>query len=268
MSEEPQLRRLVAGVRDVLGDDLVGAYLHGSAVLGGLQPLSDLDVIVVVTRRPALAEKQALVDLLLSLSARAGSSGSARPIEFDLVVQAEIRPWRYPPPFDFHFSELWRERFESGELEPWPGETNRDLASVVTMALLGDAPLFGPPAAEVFDPVPRRDYVDAILRDVANADRYLDWDTRNVVLTLPRIWSAIATDEVHSKESAARWALPRLPEARRPILRRALAVYLGEEPDRWDDLRPALRAYVEHVVGEIERARRATSCRPRTTRAR
>src|SRR5207244_3325404 len=123
-------------VHGVLGASLVGAYLHGSAVLGGLQPRSDLDVIVVAARSTSAEEKRRLVELLLKLSARGGSLGPPRPIEFDLVVQSQIRPWRYPPAFDFHYSELWRARFESGALEPWSNKTNKDLASVITMARL------------------------------------------------------------------------------------------------------------------------------------
>lgn len=249
-----QTERLVDGIHDALRDNVIGVYLHGSAVLGGLQPRSDIDVIVVTTRQTSLDDKRLLVDLLLALSARGGSNG--RPIELDVVVESEIRPWRYPPPFDFHFSELWRTQFERGELEPWPGRTNRDLASAITMTLVGNTPLFGPPPGEIFDPVPRDDYVDAVLRDTKTVDEYLEWDTRNVVLTLPRIWSAIATDEVHSKDSAAAWALPRLPEEHRPVLERARTIYRGDAEDSWDELLPQVRAYADYLVARIERSSR------------
>jgi streptomycin 3"-adenylyltransferase len=254
MQESTQITTIVAGIRDVLGDDLVGAYLHGSAVLGGFRPDSDIDLLVVSKRRTTVEEKRHLVDFLQSVSgAKAASPG--RPVELDVVVESEIRPWRYPPPFDFHYSELWRERFESGDLEPWTASTNPDLASAITMALLGDEPLAGPPAAQVFDPVPRSDYVEAILRDIETVDEFLLWDTRNVVLTLPRIWSAVATDAVYSKEEAALWALLRLPAEHRLVLDLALAGYRGELDDSWDELRPQVRAYADHVVSEIERAR-------------
>lgn len=255
---EEQIERLVDGVHDVLKQDLVGAYLHGSGVLGGLRPHSDIDVIAVATRRTTPDEKRRLVDLLLAASGTDDSAGTPRPIELDVVVESAIRPWRYPPTFDFHYSELWRKEFETGNLEPWPNTTNVDLASVVTMVLVGDSVLFGPPPSEVFDPVPRRDYVDSILRDTKTVDEHLEKDTRNVVLTLPRIWSAIATDDVHSKDSAAAWALPRLPEEHRPVLERARAVYCGEvEEEPWDDALPQARAYAGYVVSEIERAARS-----------
>lgn len=246
---------LVEGVRDVFGLNLVGAYLHGSAVLGGFRPDSDIDVIVVATRKTTVDEKRRLIELLLSISGRRASPRSGRPIELDIVVESEIRPWRYPPPFDFHYSELRRDRFEAEELEPWTSGTNPDLASTVTVVLLGGEPLAGPPPEQVFDPVPRSHYLGAILRDVETVDEFLPWDTRNVVLTLPRIWSALATGAVYSKEEAADWALPRLPEEHRSVLELARAAYRGEVEDSWDDLRPQVRAYADHVVAEIERAR-------------
>jgi streptomycin 3"-adenylyltransferase len=253
-----QIELLVDGVRDVLRDDLVGAYLHGSAVLGGFRPDSDIDVLVVAARRTTADEKRRLIDLLLSISGRRASLRPGRPIELDIIVESEIRPWRYPPTFDLHYSELWRERFESGELEPWTSTTNRDLASALTMVLLGDEPLAGPHPAQVFDPVPRSDYIDAILRDIGTVDEFLPWDTRNVVLTLPRIWSAVATEAVYSKEDAADWALPRLPDEHRAVLERARAAYRGEVEDSWDDLGSEVRAFADHVVSEIERARLET----------
>lgn len=256
MATEAQIALLVEGVRDVLRGDLVGAYLHGSAVLGGFRPDSDIDVLVVSTRRTTAEEKRRLIDLLLSISGTRASLRPGRPIELDIVVESEIRPWRYPPAFDFHFSELWRERFEDGALEPWTNTTNRDLASAVTMALLGDEPLAGPHPSQVFDPVPRADYVDAILRDIRMVDEFLPWDTRNVVLTLPRIWCAVATEVVCSKDDAAGWALPRLPEEHRAVLERARAAYRGDAEDSWDDIRPQVRAYADRVVSEIERAHR------------
>ncbi|HDK44919.1 MAG TPA: nucleotidyltransferase domain-containing protein, partial [Actinobacteria bacterium] len=39
---------LVAGIADVLGDELVGVYLHGSLAMGGYyRPKSDLDLLIV-----------------------------------------------------------------------------------------------------------------------------------------------------------------------------------------------------------------------------
>ena len=50
-AERRQLGRVVDLLREVLGPDVVGAYLFGSAVIGGLQRESDLDVLAVSARR-------------------------------------------------------------------------------------------------------------------------------------------------------------------------------------------------------------------------
>ena len=121
------------------------------------------------------------------------------------------------------------------------------------MVLLADRPLFGPPPAEVFDAVPRDDYVRAMMSAVDDVLRGLDDDTRNMILTLARIWSSLATGDIRAKDDAAAWALERLPEEHRAVLARARTVYLGEEEERWDDLAPRLRPHADYVVAEIER---------------
>jgi len=250
---ERQLAQIVRLVRDVLGQDAIGAYPHGSTATGRLQPHSDVDVLVVSSRATTADEKRALIDQLLRVSGRGDPSGQARSIELTIVVESEIRPWRYPPRFDFQYGDWLRAEFERGELTPWEAP-NPDLAPLITMARQGSRSLFGPPPTDLFDPVPRHDLDAAIVEGIPGLLSDLDDDTTNVVLTFARISTTLATGAIRSKDGAADWALARLPEEHRPVLARARAVYLGDESDHWDDLRPAVRPHVEHVIREIERA--------------
>lgn len=251
--DEQQLDRLRSLVRDVLGTNLVGAYLFGSAILGGLQAQSDLDVLAVTTRPTKRAEKEHIVERLLAISGRHTPEGRWRRVELTIVVQSELRPWHYPPRFDFQYGDWLRAEFESGNVEPWPTTTNPDLAALLTMVLLADTPVLGPPPREVFDPVPPEDLVRAVVGDIDQLVGDLEDDTRNVILTLARIWSTVATGEIRSKDAAADWAMARLPDEQRPVLARARAIYLGAEEERWDDLRPQLRPHADHVIAEIQR---------------
>jgi predicted nucleotidyltransferase len=251
--DRQQLDRVVALVRDVLGPELVGAYLFGSAVLGGLRPESDLDVLVVSARRTTREQKRRLVERLLAISGRVTRWGRWRRVELTIVVESELRPWRFPPSFDFQYGDWLRGEFERGNLEPWPSRTNPDLASLITMVLLANAPVLGPPPAEVLEPVPHDDLVRAIVGDVDSLLDDLATDTRNVILTLARIWSTVATGAVRSKDGAADWALARLAEEHRAVLARARAIYIGDADERWGDLRPRLQSYADHVVAEIHR---------------
>jgi streptomycin 3"-adenylyltransferase len=251
-AQRRQVEHVLAALRDVLDADLVGAYLHGSAALGGLRPHSDVDVFAVSRRPTTHAEKQRLVDKLLAFSGRRAPT-PARPVELTIVVAAEIRPWHPPAHFDFQYGEWLRDAFESGNVEPWPTTTSADLAVLIAMVLLGDRPLLGPPPARLLDPVPPSDLVDAMVGSLDGLLQDLEGDTRNVVLTLARIWCTVATGAIRSKDGAATWALARLPDEHRQVLVRARSIYLGEQDDRWDDVAASLRPHVDRVVGEIRR---------------
>jgi len=248
--DRQQLERVVALVREVLGPEVVGAYLFGSAVLGGLRSASDLDVLVVLRRRTTRDEKQRLVERLLEISGRPMDGGRWRRVELTIVVESEIKPWRFPPRLDFEYGDGLRGEFEQGNLEP--SERGPDLAILITMVLLAGTPLIGPPPAEVFDPPPE-DLARAMVEEIPALLDDLEWDTGNVILTLARIWCTLATGAIRPKDAAADWVLSRLPEEHRPVLERARAVYLGEEPEQWDDLRPGVRPCVDYLAVEIGR---------------
>jgi streptomycin 3"-adenylyltransferase len=237
-----QLDLVVALVREVLGAELAGAYLFGSAVLGGLRPESDLDVLAVSRRPTTRQEKRLLAHGLLDLTKR------PRHVEVTVVVRAEA-----PARIDFQYGDWLRPEFERGNLEPWEPRADRDLPTLLAMTLAAGVALAGPPPAEVLDPVPHDELVRAMAGDVGSLLDDLDSDTRNVVLTLARIWSSLATGELRSKDAAADWALERLPEQHRAVLARARAIYLGDEHERWDDLRPQLRPHAGAVAAEIAR---------------
>lgn len=245
-----QVEEVLRLVREVLGAGVIGAYLHGSAVLGGLKPHSDLDVFVVSQRHTTAHERRALADGLLELSGASLRGSSVRPVELTIVSQPEVRPWRYPPCSEFQYGEWLRDEFERGSI-PSPGP-DPDLASLITIVLAGNAPLYGPSPDEVLDPVPHEDVIRAMTATVPEQLAGLEEDTTNAVLTLARIWTTLATGEIRSKDGAADWALDHLPVEHRPPLAHARAIYLGEEEDRWEDLLSDLRPYADYVVGAIE----------------
>jgi streptomycin 3"-adenylyltransferase len=113
--------------------------------------------------------------------------------------------------------------------------------------------LLGPPARDVLEPIPRDHLVRAIVDELPSLLGDLEGDERNVILTLARMWLTLATGEIRSKDAAADWALERLAMEHRPVLARARAIYLGEESERWDDLRAGIDPHVTHVVAQIRR---------------
>lgn len=234
---------------------MVGAYLHGSAVLGGLRADSDLDMLAVSRRETTRAEKQEIASGLLAVSAHRSGDDALRPIELTIVTTSEVRPWRYPPRRDFQYGEWLRERFERGDPDLFRPTIDPDVAILVTMARLADVTLTGSAAGTTFDEVPRRDLVEALVAGIPGLIDDIDWDTRNVVLTLTRVWNTVVTGEIRPKDAAAEWALDRLSPEHRPVLVRAREGYLrGNES--WEDLRAQVLPFARAVVAEIEAGRR------------
>jgi predicted nucleotidyltransferase len=241
-----QTSEVVDLVRGVLGDDVVGVYLYGSAVMGGLRWSSDIDVFVVSRRPTTLAERRALGQRLLWMSGKQAAGGPARSIELTVVVQSEVRPWRYPPRLDFQYGDWLRAEFEEGT--PPSPRPSPDLAVVITMLLAAGRPLFGPSADEVLDPVPTGDLHRALIDVIPGLLDDLETDTANVTLTLARIWTTLATGDIRTKDAASDWAMERVPEDLRKVLAHARATYLGDEPERWDDLQPLIPMLAEFIV--------------------
>ena len=111
-----QLNECLAVLTKILGADLLGVYLYGSFVVGGLQKYSDIDLFVVINRATTSEEKIKLVTHLLQISGIYMKSIKP-PIEMTLVEKTAINPWRYPPLFDFQYGEWLRQSFEMGNVE-------------------------------------------------------------------------------------------------------------------------------------------------------
>ncbi|GAA3142974.1 hypothetical protein GCM10010466_37440 [Planomonospora alba] len=130
-----------------------------------------------------------------------------------------------------------------------------DLALLITTVLTGGRALTGPPPAQVLDPVPHADPVRAGVAGVPGLLDDLEDDTRNVVLTLARVWTTLATGEIRPKD-AADWALTRLPPEHRPVLEHARELYLTRRyaEGGWsDELRARVRPHADAVLAEIDR---------------
>jgi streptomycin 3"-adenylyltransferase len=239
-AEPEQISAIVAGLKRALGDRLVGVYLHGSLVLGCFNPQrSDVDVLVITTRRLEAAERDAVVMLVRRETGSWQRAGWPRPVELTSLALGDLRPWRYPTPYDVHVSS-------SSPDGAGPGE-DHDLAAHIWILRRHGRALVGAPVGELFPEVPDQDYLDSIGRDFDSCrDEGYEWP-RYAILSMARVWAARTTGEVHSKETAAEWALPRLPEDVRPLLARALESYRGDGADF-----PVDRAEFDRLAGFVD----------------
>ncbi|MCL7715797.1 aminoglycoside adenylyltransferase family protein [Stenotrophomonas mori] len=243
-----QVARAQAVIERHLGSALQGLYLYGSALEGGLKPLSDIDLLTVVDTPPDAATRQALMRALLTVSAPPGKDPRQRALELTVVARDAVVPWRHPARRELQFGEWLRADILAGVFEP--AMVDPDLAILLTQVHRHSVALHGPAAARVLAAVPAADVRAALAQLVRLWAGPADWvgDERNVVLALCRIWYTAATGEIVPKDAAALWALDRLPAHHRPVARAARQAYLGQGPD----LLAAQAAQVEGFVHALK----------------
>lgn len=247
-----QIDKCVELLKHIFGNNLLGVYLYGSIINGGLQKFSDIDIFVI-TNKPTINEERAeLVNALLKISGIYAVSKDQKPIELTIVVKSDINPWGYPPKFDFMYGDWMRKDFENGNFEPWKTNINPTLAIVITQLLLSNKTLFGKIPSQLLNPVPYKDFIKALTAEIDSLMNNIDWDTRNVLLTLTRIWCTLETDSIRSKTNAVSWSIEKLPNEIKPPLERAKTILLGERDDEWNDIKDEIKPCANYIIDQIK----------------
>ncbi len=214
MDPSAYLQALTSATADVLGDDLVGVYPHGSLILGGWRPeRSDIDVLVVVERSLTSAEQSTLA---------AAWQPEARPcpavgLELSVVLRSVAAHPNARPAFELHVTTA-PEDAKVVDGHGHPGDLDLVLHFAICHAL----------GYEVFAEVPR----PLVLAQVADE---LTWAVEHAapaeyaVLNACRAWRYAVDGTLVSKIDGGHWAEERLDESERTLVRNAIALQSGEE---------------------------------------
>lgn len=206
---------LVDGVTELLGDELVGVYLHGSLALGGFDPRrSDVDFLAVTERELRVEDVERLDVLHRDLGDLL--DGSYLPRE----VFRRFDPARVMHP---HIESRGGRLF----VDHHGGET------VIYRYVLRKCGvvLFGPPTPELIDPVDGEDLRWGVCDILTNwwapmlarpPERLLKAPYRAyAVVTMCRMRFTLECGDVVSKPEAAQWALTQVAGEWRDLIRRA-----------------------------------------------
>ena len=105
---------------------------------------------------------------------------------------------------------------------------------------------------ETLEPIPWIDIQRAMRDSLPGLIASVQGDERNVILTLARMWYTASTSEFSSKDGAADWAIPQLPEEHGALLDQARKAYLGESVDCWEGKQKELASLVDHLKRSTE----------------
>jgi predicted nucleotidyltransferase/ferredoxin len=144
---------------DILQENLVGIYLHGSAAMGCFNPRSsDIDLIIVVREEIPNNTKRCYMDMVVEINKLAPVKG----IELSVVKEDVCNPFVYPTPYELHFSVAhldWYKRNPQEYIEKMKGR-DKDLAAHFTIIIHRGKTLYGRDIKDVFGEV-SKDIIDS-----------------------------------------------------------------------------------------------------------
>jgi len=234
--------------KDILKENLVGIYLHGSSVMGCFNPeKSDIDLIIVVDDKMSDATKKAYMDMVVKLNSYAPAKG----IEMSIVRKEVCDPFVYPTLFELHFSAMhlkWYEDNPEDYILKMNG-TDKDLAAHFTIIRKRGKCLLGLPIEDVFAVVPKADYMDSIWNDIVEAPEEITENTMYLTLNLARVLAFAKDGLVLSKKEGGEWGLKNIPEEYHRLIEDALSEYGSSVVSQYD--KELSVKYAEYMLKSI-----------------
>jgi hypothetical protein len=248
------LELFLAGLRDVLDENLLGVYFRGSLAIGGFDPeTSDVDVLVVSHERVSETEFEALREMHDRLRALPNRFAEGLEVAYiDAAAARQFKTGQEQPNITSHDPFRW-ERFESNwVLDLW-------------MAREHSPALYGAEAGEVFGTISPEELRRAAswrlrewagwIRAVPEKDR--EWLNERchqayVVETICRGLLTVDSGSVPTKRQAVEWALATVPEQWHAVIEWSQQHRSDEALD--DAMVPMLRDYINWAAGEARGA--------------
>lgn len=247
---QEQINTFIDMVKGQLNNNLIGIYLHGSLSMNCFNPeRSDIDLIVVIANQIEISKKKKIIEELIL------QSNNPHPIEVSFIVQEDLKEWKYPTPYDLHYSEYWRNAYikelSNGQWALWNNkkDTDSDLAAHFAIIEQRGIILHGQPIPEIFLNVPKEDYTHSILLDFYDAiDGILQKPIYGILNSI-RVYAYLIENQILSKEEAGKWALNKLPEQYKQLIGEALNFYENDNIVVFDQKK--LLSFKEYINKEV-----------------
>lgn len=242
-------RKLCCASKNILGDNLVGIYLHGSAAMGCFQEKrSDIDLLTVVHTSVPREIKRQYMDMVVALNAHAPEKG----IELSVVKKDVCSPFVYPTPFELHFSAAhlgWYKTDPSGYVDKMNG-TDKDLAAHFTVTYHRGKRLYGREIKCVFEKVGKEFYFDSIWNDIKDAEEEIAANPTYIILNLCRVLAYKEEALILSKQEGGNWGTGNVPGKYHHLILQALEEYTSGKPVKWED--GGAKEYAAYMIERIK----------------
>jgi streptomycin 3"-adenylyltransferase len=235
--------------KQILCENLVGIYVHGSIAFGCFNwDKSDIDFIVIINEPIPQKTKLALVQVLKNLREQSPPRG----FEMSIVLEKYCRVFVYPTPYELHFASGHNEWYFNKLLALSDDErTDVDLAAHFMVIKSVGIVVYGTPIENVFGLVPHEAYLDSICKDLMGSSTKEDiaFDPTYIILNSCRVYAYIKDGLVMSKEQGGKWGLANLPEKYHNLISTMLNNYLKGSSLSNDEVQQI--QFVDYIIGLI-----------------
>ena len=241
--------KFVKQSQDILGDNLAGIYLHGSAAMGCYNAQkSDIDLLVVIHNDLSDDDKLKYMNMVVALNAFAPRKG----LELSIVRKSVCKPFRYPTPYELHFSGGhldWYQRNPHDYILKMNG-TDKDLAAHIMIVYHRGICLYGEDIQAVFEDVGEAAYFDSIWYDVGHSETEILENPVYIILNLCRVLAYKRGKLILSKREGGKWGLENLPKRYCKLIQQALDEYASVKTMELD-VKEALE-YAKYMIENIQ----------------
>ena len=236
-------------IKEILKDNYVGVYFHGSLRLGSFNPnKSDLDFIIVVKNKLSSEIKEQIWDKMLENKKLFPKKG----FEFSVVLEDNCKNIKHPIPYELHGSEAWIDRYRKAKSLVINNDykVDPDLASHFNVINVpNDSMDFGKPSKEVFAKVPKQYIIDSNYGDTLECVTEITNNPVYCILNLCRFYALIKEDLTLSKYDGGKWALENMDSSYNEVIKKAMDDYLSDTKNTYDN--DELREFAKEAIEKI-----------------
>ncbi|WP_053365687.1 nucleotidyltransferase domain-containing protein [Bacillus sp. FJAT-27245] len=253
----PEIKEFVFSIlnktKEILCDNFIGFYLHGSLAMGGFNPASsDIDILVATERSIEIETRKRLAKLFLTYS------NNPFPIEISIINREQLKKFEHPSPYDFHFSEFWRARYEEdlsvGTCKHLNREIRRDpdLAAHIMITTHRGICIEGKSIGEVFPSIPHSYYISSIMEDFNDCLENIFENPVYCTLNFIRVYWYLSEGIISSKQEAGTWGFSSLPKEMTRTLKKVNHNY-SHKYDFYDFKEEELLAIRDYIASKVQK---------------
>lgn len=231
-------------IKEILKDNYVGVYFHGSLRLGSFNPnKSDLDFIIVIKEKIDSTTKQKICDKMLDNVDLFPKKG----FEFSVVLEKYCKDFIYPTPYELHMSESWIEQYKKdiSSVVNEEFKVDTDLASHFNVInVFNNSMDFGLSSKEVFMKVPKEYVIESNYNDILECVEEIVNNPIYCILNLCRFYALVKDDLTLSKYDGGKWYIENIQY--NPLVEKAMNDYISNINDYYDN--DILREFANEVI--------------------